>query len=250
MLLYAGSPRKDQPVVLNATGTVCETWHKELVETALKLAAWVTRTDFAVDVHPPDLARQRLGQMRREFRGGRAITMMRHDSCEFTRSDGETGGDTLYLGGKYAEQRLRAYDVRGPLRLEWQWRPKGKDAGRAVPHMLAHHGVLPMWRGLCQAKLTFKLPWFKEVAEGSAVELVAPLREDVLLLEAIEHLQFQFGPSLWAMKLVGITLEDLAVKPDNLKSTLRAKLLRWADEADKLGRDGSKLRQELKCKRK
>lgn len=250
MVVYSGSLREAQPVVIDASGTVCETWDKEIIGATRSLGGYVTRCDLAVDVFPPDQAKPRLLQLRRDYRSGRCVTTMKKDSFEFIHSDGETGGDTAYFGGKTSDARLRAYTQRGPLRLEWQYRPAGKNAGGAAVHQIHRYGVLPMWRFLSQTKLMFHPPWFVDLAEGDVAEVPTDARENSTLNEAMEQLRHQYGASLFAMLALGVKLEDLAVRPDvnDIKSTVRAKFRRWADEADKMGLDGQPLRDFLRAR--
>src|SRR5947209_1531101 len=159
-MLYVGNNAETQPVVLNASGTVCESWASELMDWTFELNGWATRLDLAVDVGPADQARRRLMQLRRDYRAGRVMTTMRRDSVEYVHSDGETGGDTLYLGGKYSDLRLRCYDVRGPLRLEWQYRPAGREVGQIVVENVRAKGPFAMWRGITRQRLMFKHDWY------------------------------------------------------------------------------------------
>ena len=247
MEVFSGSRRDGQPVVMNASGLVCETWSKELIKNTLALGGYCTRMDLAVDVFPADQARKRLLQLRRDFRAGRCKTSMRSDSAEFHHSDGETGGATVYFGGKSSDARLRVYDVRGPIRLEWQLRPAGKEAGAVAVHNVSHFGVLPVWRWASQTKLMFNAPWFVDVASGSIVELPVDDRASSTMEEAIEQIKKQYGASISAMIALGVDLTKLAkfIDSDELKSPVRAKFQRWASEGDSVGLNGDKLRSML-----
>ena len=276
MELHFGSSRKDQPVVFNASGEVCETWSSEIIQASLKLGAYCTRVDLAVDVHPPEQAKARLWELHDAFLAGSCSTKMRkgpHGTCRLFRDYKETGGDTVYFGSTSGDAMLRTYDARGPLRLEWQFRPKGKEAGSCAVHNLVHSGVMPVWRWLTQSKLMFEAPWFVDVASGPIIELPADERVQGSLADALMQLRKQYGGTFFFLRQLGVTLEDIMQppgllpgefmeglpnlpqgaktrKPDvhAMKSTAWQKAKSWCNQAENLGYNASPLRSFLESR--
>ncbi len=248
-VVFCGSDRPGQPVVINAPGEVCETWAQELITWSVEMKAWVTRADLAVDVEPPQLARRRLLQLRRDFAAGRCSTSIRRESREFQINH---EGATLMLGGRHSELRLRVYDRRGPLRIEAQWRPSRK-MGERVPELLVSQGATHVWRmlaGACQ----FEAPWYRELLEGPAGDPQHDSRTAGLLSDVLQQLTNQYGLTFWALRKLGIGLQDLGHPPTHLRGSQAAKLLSWVREAAALGYDEKAiedLRQEVErlCER-
>lgn len=242
--VYFGSPRQEQPVCVNAPGEVCEGWAGELVTWAEDLAGVVTRNDLAVDLEPAEDARKRMVELRQAWKRRQVETAIR--TFEEHRND---EGWTWYFGGKSANLRLRVYDRRGPLRLEFQWRPD-REIGRQIPEMIARRGTATVWRSLAKGIQFPRVSWYQELVNGEAVELAPAVRDESLLAKVIEQMQLQFGTSLWAFQQLGIGIEELATPPENIRGDTAAKFLRWADDAKDLGYDGGKLRAEVKCRLK
>ena len=245
--VYAGSPRADQPIVIDVPGETCEGWAPGWLEWLEDLGGYVTRVDVAGDLEPPELARLRLLQLRREFNGGRVDTRMRRESMTWVQGKGEGEGCTLYLGGKTAEHRVRCYDRRGPLRIEHQWRPSSREMGEALPAMLLKHGSGPLWRSLGQ-RLKFKqLRWYMELLDGDCVELMFASRASSSLPDAVAQFRKQMGISLQAMLLCGVDLNDLMrdLATEPLDGNQHAKLWDWSLSADSMGLDGQPLRDAL-----
>jgi hypothetical protein len=241
--VYFGSERQDQPVCVNLTGEVCEEWSGEGVSWAEDLAAVVTRSDFATDLHPAEEARGRMLEMRRAWKSGRVETRIR--TFQEHRSD---DGWTWYFGGKSADLRLRCYDKRGPLRLEFQWRPD-REQGSRVAEVIARRGVATCWRSLART-ISFPMKWWRDLVDGDAVTLEPATAEESSLLKVLEQLQLQLGASLWALELLGLKLSDLTTPPENLRGDVAAKFLRWAREGEAEGYHGEALRREVQCRLK
>jgi hypothetical protein len=241
--VYFGSTREDQPVCVNMPGNVCETWAGEGVTWAEDLAGVVTRSDLACDLQPAKEARRRMVEMRRAWKSGKVQTAIR--TFQEHRSD---DGWTWYFGGKSANLRLRVYDQRGPLRMEFQLRPE-KIAGEQLPEMVARRGVASVWRSLALG-IRFPLTWYQELLQGETAQLGETVCEESTLGKVIDQLQLQLGPSLWALQQLGLQLEDLATPPEEIRGDIAAKFLRWSEEAPGVGLDGSKLREEIECRLK
>lgn len=250
--VYFGSRAASQPIVVNAPGEVCEGWSGELLRASAKLEARVTRLDVAADLGPPELARRRLLQMHRAWQRGQVETRMSEDSEELHRN---REGYTLYFGGRTSKLRFRVYDRRGPLRLEWQWRPPG-EVGECVPGMMLRRGAGTMWRTLAESAV-FPMPWYQELLRGDRVDFASGITKESSLRQALEQMILQHGSSFWAFDKLGLKLSDLAVPPEYPRGRLVAKWLRWANEADEFGTgedkfklDGSKLRERVQQWRK
>jgi len=237
--VYCGSPRSTQPIVINAGGEVCEGWWKQLAEWTDTLGAWVTRYDLANDIEPAGEARRRLRQMDSAFRRGKCDTriMSRH----LHQSD---DGWTLYLGGKSSPLMMRAYDQRGPLRIEMQHRPADRDVAESIPARLLKRGAAQCWRNLAQA-ITFPMAWYKDLLGGEVEILPSEVRTTAALDDVVEQLRQQWGGTFWALEQLGLTLGDLKDPPIALRGSKAAKFKSWAAAADVRGYDGAKLRREV-----
>lgn len=247
--VYFGSKDEKARVVVHASGEVCEQAAGELVTAADSLGGRVTRLDLAADLEPADLAARRLREMRRAWKRGQVKTRMAKSSHDWYQSEAEDGGITAYFGSRKSALYLRAYNRRGPLRLEWQWRPD-KSVGAAIPDMVLRVGVATMWRSL-SASAVFPMPWYEELLNGDRVEFVQAETSELGLLKAIEQIRVQLGTSLWALELLGVPFGDLAVRPERPRAQLAAKLDQWSRDADKVGYNGEKLRAELeRCRLK
>ena len=245
--VYFGSHRDEQPVVVNMPGEVCEGHGAAGVMWAERLAGVVTRADLALDLGPDTEARGRMVEMRRAWKRGQVDTRIKQ--FQEHRSEGAGEGWTWYFGGKSAELRLRAYDRRGPLRLEFQWRPE-REAGTTVAHALSKRGNAYVWRSLAE-RIKFPLPWYQDLLTGDVASWSKTAREDTLFGEVIDQLQTQWGVTLWALEQAGMTLHDLATPPEApMRGDVVVKLLRWAAEADLEGYDGDKLEAEVRCRLK
>lgn len=243
--VFFGSERHDQPICVNMPGEVCETWWVEGLTWAEDLGACVTRSDFALDLEPADEARRRMMQLRRAWKTKRVETACR--SFSEVRSEPPDGW-TFYWGGKTSAMRFRAYDRRGPLRLEFQLRPN-REVGATLAKTINHRGPAALWRS-CASSIKFKVDWYEDLLKGDTVVLDRTYSEESFFLKVVEQMQLQLGVSFWALSQLGLTLDDLATPPEEIRGDVAAKLLRWADEAQDEGYDGEKLKREVKCKLK
>jgi hypothetical protein len=194
-------------------------------------------------VQPPDLARRRLLEMKAAFRSGRCETSMKRDSFREQRSYAPGEGFTFYFGGKTAKLQIRAYDRRGPLRIETQWRP-GREVGEVLPEMVIEKGPAHWWRSTVAA-CRFPMPWFRELLDAPRQNIPQLPEVAGVLDEVLAQFQQQWGQALWAFGLLGMTLDDLQRAPEALRGSQAAKLLSWAKSADAHGGDGGKLRREV-----
>jgi hypothetical protein len=170
---------------------------------------------------------------------------MQQCKCQLIQSDDVDDGWTCYFGGKFSALRLRVYDRRGPLRLEFQYRPH-KQMGHQLPDLLLQvDGPGEMWRTLAR-KVEFKVPWYQRLLVGHCRELTIDARTESTFLEALEHLRKQFGVTLWAALVAGYDLDDLVRDPERLRGQEAAKLLSWARQCDRIGYDGAALKREVK----
>jgi hypothetical protein len=237
--VYCGSERADQPIVINAGGEVCEGWWQHLARCTDDLGGWVTRWDMASDVEPPSEARRRLRQMDSAFRRGKCDTALR--ARHLHQSD---DGWTLYLGGKSSPLMMRAYDQRGPLRIEMQYRPASRDVGESLASRLLKRGPAYCWRMHAQAAV-FPMGWYRDLLDGDAEILPSEERTTAALDDVVQQLRKQWGSTLWALDLLGMTLKDLQHPPAALRGSKAAKFKAWAAGAEKLGYDPVKLLKEV-----
>lgn len=246
--VHFGSAREDQPVVLNVPGEVCEGWWDEALGWVDSIGGRITRCDLAADVGPDDAARGRLVEMVDVWKRGKVETRMDVKSHHLLQSDRPGDGWTAYFGGKTADLKMRVYDRRGPLRLEFQWRP-ARQMSVHVAEMLRKRGVPSCWRALAE-NVVWPMPWYKELVAGETVELRRDLESETTFLRAVAEMRRQAGSNLWALQLLGISLDDLAVDPgENMRGDQGAKFLKFAREAEELRyADGSKLREAVKCR--
>lgn len=248
--VYFGSDREDQPLVVNMPGECCETEFDTGLAWCHQLGGSITRVDLANDVGPNDLARSRLWQMIESFRGGKVDTRMRRESIDVRISDRPGEGHTAYFGGKQSNLMLRAYDMRGPLRLEFQWSPP-KPTRPLIPPMLLQDGPAGVWRSLAKDHL-WPLDWYMRLLDAETCKL-PPVDPEAAttLTKAWDALREQHGANLWAFMLAGFKLEDLAkAPPDKMRGTDVKKFLGWSREAADLGYDGSKLAAEVEKRSK
>lgn len=242
--VYFGSPRDAQPVVLNLPGEVCEHWWDEGLAWAAAIRGRITREDVACDVYPAEQARLRMLQMRREWKSKRVGTHVRRFSEH--RSDPPEGW-THYYGSSQSRLRTRVYDKRGPLRIEKQWRPE-RESGQLAIEVTQRQGVAPVWRAL-SGDLRFKLPWYQELLAGETVTLPAVVEQDSSWCKFMDQLRLQYGPTMYALRQLGVDLAELAVEPEApLDSRWAATWLRRAEDAQADGYDGAKLIEEIKWK--
>lgn len=243
--VYFGSPREDQPIVVDAPGEACEQVSDEaLVTWAENLEGLPSRVDLAVDCGLAEQAEQRLLEMKREFEAGRCQTRIPATSTDFLVSKRPGGGSTLYVGSNSSEAFLRGYTKRGPLRLEWQWKPN-KRLRVAVPGTIARYGVAGVWRRL-GTRCIWPMQWYRDLLEGQCADIAAaPTRPDDLS-RTMQAIAEQLGPSLWALQMAGVVLGDLAKRPDQPNAQQLRKWSAWVQQAPDLGYDASDLEREVK----
>jgi hypothetical protein len=254
--LYYGSDRDDQPIVVNLPGEVCEAEFDTGLAWCHQLGGNMTRVDLANDVGPDDLARGRWWDMVKEFKGGRVDTRMRRTSVETIQSERPGDGYTAYFGGKQSALMLRAYDRRGPLRLEFQWAPP-KQSRRHIPMMLLEQGPGNLWRALAKDHV-WPLSWYKRLVDGEQLDLPPDDPEAATTLaKAVDAIREQHGATLWALMTLGLTMGDLAKPPpDKIRGRDAMKLLGWARDARDMGGsagsayDGLKLEAEVRRRMK
>lgn len=240
--VHYGSLREDQPIVVNASGEVCETWFDHLVQAACRLPSLTTRLDLAADVDPPELARRRILELRRSFKRKLVQTRMRASRLAIN-EDPKRPGYTWYLGSKSSSLMLRAYDEREKLRLEWQYRPVGRMKALVVPAVKSQ-GVAACWR-MCAVNAVFPMPWYQALLDGERCEAAEEKEALTTLAELKEALRIQYGGTFHVLSLLGESLDSLSVPPEKPRGFQIAKWSRYADEAEAAGRDVSQLRREL-----
>ncbi len=237
--VYCGSERSSQPIVINAPGEVCEGWWKQLAGWTEDLGARVTRYDLANDVEPAGEARSRLVEMHSSFQLGKCETNLKKWRLE---QSGE--GWTLYLGARGSALMMRAYDQRGPLRIEMECRPSDDDVAECVPGRLLNRGPAHCWRTLAQ-RVAFPMTWYRDLVDGESEILPAGVRVEAALDDMLVQLRKQWGPALWALQQLGLTLDDLATAPGSLRGSKAAQYRSWSAAADAMGYDSRKLRREV-----
>ena len=245
--VYFGSSVPGQPIVVDVPGEACEQLVAADLHTwASNLRGRVTRCDVAADLEPAGEARGRLLDMRDTFRRGLCDTRIPSKSTRFYENDapGEEGC-TLYVGSVQSECMLRAYDRRGPLRLEWQWKPAEPIVRTCVPGALERYGAAGIWRKLGE-RCVWPLPWYKQLLAGDCAEIEkAPTRPDDLA-KMIAALREQFGAQFWALGCLGVGSDDLAVRPIKPNAEQVRKWEAFCEQAPDLGYDPGPLRAEIK----
>lgn len=249
--VHFGSERPDQPIVVNATGEVCEKAGvvDSLVRASSKLDAWLTRLDPALDLEPTNLARRRLMQMHRAWMRGTVVTRMAPGSHRTHRDEAEGQGVTMEFGAQGGGLLLRAYDRRGPLRLEWELRPGNRDLGRQTRRQLEEVGAPGLWRRCARAAI-FPMDWYKQLLVGDVADWHAPAEPAPGFAAAIDQVRESLGVQLFALKVAGIKLDDLVVEPERPRGEVLRKFKAWAPEATAMGYDGAALEEMVRCKSK
>jgi hypothetical protein len=106
------------------------------------------------------------------------------------------------------------------------------------------------WRSLAET-VTFQLPWYQQLLQGEVVNRTVDVQGEATFFRAVAAVQEQLGSSLWALQLLGVTLDDLVADPgDNLRGDNAAKFLRWAREAKPHGYNSEQLEREVRCRLK
>ncbi len=252
--VYFGSKNPEQRIVIECPGEACEKVHYR------HLMGWftalpdcrLTRVDVAADVYPVSTATRRLRQMRRDFERGHCSTMIEPTSTEFYESKREGEGRTLYVGSRTSELFIRAYDRRGPLRIEPQYMPADRRVRTSLPALLIEHGPAALWRTL-MARCTWPRPWFSDLMTGHNLDLHATPEDLPDLPAAIATLCQNNRAALVACAKLRITVDELATMALNASPTNSREVQKWAkwsDEAPELGYDPTDLATLVASNRK
>jgi hypothetical protein len=245
-VVYFGSSREDQPVVIECSGEVCERVSEDdLISWAMNLDAGPSRVDLAADVEPARLAEGRVSHMLEAFERGECETRIPATSGRVYRDLDPAGGTTAYFGSTKSDLIIRAYNSRGPLRVELEWKPDKLIRGQVVP-ALARYGAGGMWRNLAR-RCIWPMEWYGDLLAGDVAELEKPTVQASALQSAVEALVLQHGANLWAFRQLGFDLNDLARAPRCLTSHQHHRFRRWADEADNQGIMSTTLRTKLEA---
>lgn len=241
--LFWGSKDPQQPRVFDASGETCDRCSADLIQLMVIVDGNLTRADVALMLGPDELARSRLMQMRRAYKAGQCVTKMDASKCIWLdNSDSQKQGATCYFGGRFSAFRLRGYTLRGPLRLEFQYRPEKQD-GILLPGVLYREGCASLWRGLAQ-RCIFPFEWYRNLLLGDAYEIKGESTEAPSLANAIDAIKEQYGATLWAMKLLGVT-DDILKEPVELTTNQLPKFTQWVKDAQACGFNGDALQAEI-----
>lgn len=229
---------KGRRVILDAAGDNATNWADHWFKTAVHVQGRITRLDLAREIGPPELARKRMISMRRAWFSNQVETKIR--TFEESRSYAEGSGFTWYFGGRCSELRLRVYDRRGPLRLEFQWRPDDREALLAE---LLSKDLGACW-SMFTSKLLFSFKWYKR-AMGTSPQLAWTTTPQPSPWEKVAaELRQQWGFTLWALRQLGVETKDLERDPATMKNKTRGQVWAWACAA---GERGKTLRAQLEA---
>jgi hypothetical protein len=245
--VYFGSKREEQPIVVNVPGEACELVpSEELALWAENVQGRVSRLDLAADIEPASHARRRLVEMRKTFRKGECDTRIPKSSTRFYENDspGEEGC-TLYVGSTKSDLMLRAYDRRGPLRIEWQWKPSDQGVRQAASATLRRYGVPAMWRALGQS-CVWPMRWYQDVLRGQCADIANAQTKPNDLARTLAAILEQLGPSLAALQMCGVPFGHVARMPGKPNAEQLRKWEAWIAQAPELGYDPSQLEGEIK----
>lgn len=225
--LYVPDP--DTSCVIDVPGQVCEDWGHDWLGWSDRIGGRVTRIDLARDIGPTEAARKRMLQMRRAWFGKKVDTQIR--TFQEHRSYGPNDGFTWYFGGNNSPLRLRVYDRRGPLRLEFQWRPSDREGILAG---ILRRDLNAAWRMLA-SRIIWSFSWYRRLIEGPISEFHVEKPETDWERAAAE-LKAQYGVTSWALCLLGIDPYQLQTAPnEDTNRHCLAKLLTWANQAGDQG---------------
>jgi hypothetical protein len=243
--VYFGSKREEQPIVVNVPGAACELVpSEELALWAENVQGRVSRVDLAADLEPASHARRRLLEMRKIFRKGDCETRIPKTSTHFLESDKPGDGCTLYVGSTKSDLLLRAYDRRGPLRIEWQWKPSDRRVRETVAATLRHYGVAALWRALGQS-CVWPMRWYQDVLKGKCADIANAATKPNDLARTMAAIMEQLGPTLAALQLAGVGLGELACMPTKPNAEQLRKWEAWVAQAPELGYDPKGLEAEV-----
>ena len=245
--VYFGSKRDEQPIVVNVPGEACE------LLTSEELALWsenvegrASRVDVAADIEPASHARRRLLELRKTFRQGKCETRIPKTSTRFYENDtpGEEGC-TLYVGSSQSDLMFRAYDRRGPLRIEVQWKPSSREVRELVPASLRKYGAAAMWRSLAHS-CVWPMRWYQDVLKGQCADIARAPAKPNDLARVMESIIGQLGPTLAALQLAGVGLGELAWMPKQPNAEQIRKWEAWVAQARGLGYDPTGLEEKVR----
>jgi hypothetical protein len=195
-------------------------------------------------------ARSRLLEMRKIFRSGHCDTRIPATSTSFYESDKPGDGCTLYVGSTKSDCMLRAYDRRGPLRLEWQWKPQYVDVREDVPNALEKYGAAGLWRKLGK-RCIWPMTWYQDVLTGKCADIAAAPAKPDDLAKTMMSISEQLGPVLWGLQAIGVELRELVRHPPEWNRQQIIRFEQWCAQAPDLGYDSKRLRAEVEgCRRR
>ena len=171
-------------------------------------------------------------------------TSIRQGSHRLVKNVNPAEGWTGYWGGKSAAMQLRAYDRRGPLRLEFEVRPERAERA-AIGSLLSRWGAASVWRSYAM-RIRFPMAWYVDLLTGDVATWERTKPAETEFEQALRSLAGQWGSSLWAFLKAGVDLNAFAesLKPE-LRRDVRAKLAGWAAQATAAGYDGAALMKEI-----
>jgi hypothetical protein len=229
-----------QPIVINAPGQVCDGLDvAKLAARVSDLGGWLTRIDLARDVDPPEKATDRLLAMDAAIRSDDLTGPFKPEVCNLTvPSKGKAGknGHTLYVGSTGSDCYLLVYDRRGPLRMEFRKRFKGRRtrslsrswlqglAGDLGWPAAAHAGLLGRYR--------WSAEWFTRL-QGDPLCMSTADDGPSALAEAGRIFMEQQGVKAKMLLALGaIEIEDLQGPLPPLTFRQQQQFNRWKRDAD------------------
>ena len=233
--LYFGSHVESQPIVVDVSGESCDRL------SSFDLAAWaknndgaVTRVDLACDITPIEEARPKLLQLRRAFAAGKCTTRIPATSHNFNVDKRPGEGNMLTIGSRSSEAYLRCYDRRGPLRMEWEWKPTDDNLRLAIPNALTKRGPADLWRTIAR-KCVFPIDWCQQLYDGPTVDIHAEPRRMAEFLSALAAFQKQHGEQLATFMACGVLIDELAVPAEHPSGEQKRRRRQFAKEAAEAG---------------
>jgi hypothetical protein len=248
--VFHGAEHQGQPVVVCIDGETSDRLGESAIQGILRATGGrLTRLDVAEDVEPPGGARVCLVAMREAYKAGEVATRKRLTSWEWRESGSPEDGCTLYVGRRQAETFLRAYDRRGPLRLEWEIKPASRQRGSSLTASFVRVGSGPLWRGASRT-LEFGFPWYQALLEGDAVTVTGSAPEAKDLDDLIASITHTHGAAIEVLRVAGFDLSRLGRMPPTMGSRALAKYRRIANDLSAVGLDGSAVLERLQqCRR-
>jgi hypothetical protein len=230
LTVHYGAQVEAQPVVVEMPGEACECFlDSQISEMGCNLEGRMTRLDLAEDAEPAQEARSRLMSMHELWKGGEVDTGIRITSMDLIQSNRPGQGWTMYCGSRQSPLFMRAYDKRGPLRIEWEFKPQGQIRGM-MPRLLREGGPTKWWRWMARHAV-WPLPWYEELLSGPLPDARlarAPASSAIQSLQAIRH---QWGPKLDLLLKGGLRPEDLTRVPRGVSRQGRYEFREFAKSA-------------------